>query len=370
MENINNNMIYNIATDRRLSSLDFRILMYFLSINMKKNNEEEYKLCTRQESISDILNVTRENLNRSIHKLKFLGYLNIIDCDCKGDYYDKQVLNIDTGEYETLNRKVRSQNLVYDVCDNTKTKFTIQEFMELINIDVKDSKKKLLIEDTYKNRGEVYLNVKTRELKDFIDDIKDSEKEDYILLTQVEVINRNYMRDILDLIKKFKNRYNKKISGYESLSSVLDIKDIILIVGAIDKLKEEIDTKIYEPIANFRDKFLDFTVEYYIKKGILKEDFLIEYNTLNRDYVQNREITKDYLMKLLGYKNRDTVQVKKKFEKLCEDLCVDKEVKRYTFIEVLEILKSLDDVSGAYDFAEHDGLFNLNFSKFKEIYKL
>ena len=266
MKNINTNMIYNITTDRRLSSLDFRILMYFLSIDIKKDNKEEYSLCTRQESISDILNVTRENLNRSIHKLKFLGYLNIIDADFKGDYYDKKVLNVDTNEFEILNRKVRSQNLIYNVCDYSKSEFTIQEFMELMNIDVKDSKKKLLIEDTYRKDGDIYFNVKTGKHKKSFDDIKDSEKDDYILITRAKIINRNYMDDVLGLIKRFESRYNKKISRNESSTLYLSIESIILLVGAIDKLKEEIDIKIYEPIKNFREKFLDYTIEYYIKR--------------------------------------------------------------------------------------------------------
>lgn len=370
MKNINTNMIYNITTDRRLSSLDFRILMYFLSIDIKKDNKEEYSLCTRQESISDILNVTRENLNRSIHKLKFLGYLNIIDADFKGDYYDKKVLNVDTNEFEILNRKVRSQNLIYNVCDYSKSEFTIQEFMELMNIDVKDSKKKLLIEDTYRKDGDIYFNVKTGKHKKSFDDIKDSEKDDYILITRAKIINRNYMDDVLGLIKRFESRYNKKISRNESSTLYLSIESIILLVGAIDKLKEEIDIKIYEPIKNFREKFLDYTIEYYIKRDILKEDFLTEYNTFNKDYIQSREIIKDYIMKLLGYKNRDTNQVKEKFEKLCKELCIDGKKKKYTFIEVLEIMKELENRKLLSDFAQFDGLFNLNFGKLKEIYKL
>ena len=103
---------------------------------------------------------------------------------------------------------------------------------------------------------------------------------------------------------------------------------------------------------------------------ILKEDFLTEYNTFNKDYIQSREIIKDYIMKLLGYKNRDTNQVKEKFEKLCKELCIDGKKKKYTFIEVLEIMKELENRKLLSDFAQFDGLFNLNFGKLKEIYKL
>lgn len=368
MENISSNTIHNIAIDRRLSSLDVRILMYFISLQIDKNNKEEYNKSVRQEYISDILNVTRENLNRSITKLKNLGYLDIDNRDTRGNYYDKLVLNIDTNEREVLNRKIRVQDSTYIINDYARTKFSIFELMELMNIDVKDSKKKLLTEDNYRSKGKIYQNLKTGKLKELLSD-EEKKSDDWIELTKVEVLERNHFSAVDDLITNFERKYNKKIYSIEGLEKYLNIEGLILLVANCDLYKEDIDIRVYDAIKNFRDKFLDNTIFYYIKRNILKEDFLIEYNVFSRKYIENRIISKDYIMKILGFKNRDTAQVKAKFNKLFDNIGMSAD-NQYTFREVLNIFVELENTIPDIDFSQHDGLFNLNFSEFKEIYKL
>lgn len=67
--NITQDEMLRIATDRRLKAVDIRILIYLISSDNTKLN---------QQDLADLLDVTRENLNRSIQKLKALGYLKLI----------------------------------------------------------------------------------------------------------------------------------------------------------------------------------------------------------------------------------------------------------------------------------------------------
>ena len=55
--NVTNGEMMRIVTDRRLKAVDIRILMYLISTSDTEFN---------QQDLADLLDVTRENLNRSI----------------------------------------------------------------------------------------------------------------------------------------------------------------------------------------------------------------------------------------------------------------------------------------------------------------
>ena len=67
--NVTKGEMLRIVTDRRLKAVDIRILMYLISTSDTEFN---------QQDLADLLDVTRENLNRSIQKLKAFGYLKLI----------------------------------------------------------------------------------------------------------------------------------------------------------------------------------------------------------------------------------------------------------------------------------------------------
>ena len=61
--NVTKGEMLRIVTDRRLKAVDIRILMYLISTSDTEFN---------QQDLADLLDVTRENLNRSIQKLKVM----------------------------------------------------------------------------------------------------------------------------------------------------------------------------------------------------------------------------------------------------------------------------------------------------------
>ena len=356
---INNKLLLDIATDRRLSSLDVRVWLYFLS----QNNECDFT----QEQVADELNVTRENLNRSISKLKVFGY---ITTTADREYYKKYIYNMDTGNREYLVRKARIQNVSYIARTNPTMNFPLRSIMELVNIDVKSKSDKLLVEDDYKNEGTIFYNSKLDEYKDEITDIEKKENV-WIEITKVTVLERNYHKQLINLIKLYEERYQKQILEKIEYDYFISIENLILVVGLIEKFKNDIDINIYLPIKNFKEKFLDLTVEQYLKVGALSEDFLVEYNTENIDFIRKRVISRDYLMSILGIKNRDTSHARKKFKRLMDKLNYEYDAEYY-FEDVIDIFKDLNETKNGdeVDFAIKDGVFNLSFNQLKEIYSL
>lgn len=355
---IDNKLLLDIATDRRLSSLDVRVWLYFLS----KNNECDF----RQEQVADELNVTRENLNRSISKLKAFGY---ITTSADREYYKKYIYNMDTGNREYLVRKARIQDVIYSAEINVLMNFSLRNVMELINIDVKSKTDKLLIEDDYKNEGTIFYNSKLDEYKDELTDVEKKDN-DWMSFTKVRILERNYYNQLVNLIKLYEERYQKQILEKFEYDYVISIENIIFIIGLIDTFKKDIDKSIYLPIKNFKEKFLDFTIEQYLKIGALSEDFLIKYNIANKDFIRKRVINRDYLMAVLGFKNRDTTHSRNKFKRFMNKLNYDCDAEYY-FEDVVEIFKDLDEIKeDEVDFAIRDGVFNLSFNQFKKIYNL
>ena len=235
---IDNKLLLDIATDRRLSSLDVRVWLYFLS----KNNECDF----RQEQVADELNVTRENLNRSISKLKAFGY---ITTSADREYYKKYIYNMDTGNREYLVRKARIQDVIYSAEINVLMNFSLRNVMELINIDVKSKTDKLLIEDDYKNEGTIFYNSKLDEYKDELTDVEKKDN-DWMSFTKVRILERNYYNQLVNLIKLYEERYQKQILEKFEYDYVISIENIIFIIGLIDTFKKDIDKSIYLPIKN------------------------------------------------------------------------------------------------------------------------
>ena len=368
LQNIDINLLKNIATDRRLSSIDVRILLYFISMKDEcegeKNKSRNFFFNGRQEDIADALNVTRENVNRAITKLTNFGYLHIInDVATNSELYLKTVYNIDTGEFEVLTRKVRAGDIRYVVSDYVKRVFTVVEFMNLINIDVKNSKDKLLVEDVYKIEGVLYRSIMTNEIKDELtaSEKKSSEFEE---ISKVRILDRVSVPEVEDLLELFKVRYERSLD-----SETIDISDIVMLVGGIEYFENKCSKRVYEAILGFKNRYLDNLIEYYMNRGVLDDNFLHLYNKYNQDIIKNRQINKSYLMKLLHIRNRDTTQARNKLEKTLNTIGF-LEQDFYTFTEVLEMVKDMKKEEILPNGQRIDGLFNLSIDSLCEIYNI
>lgn len=370
LQNIDINLLKNIATDRRLSAIDVRILLYFISMKNEHGDEENkgkrFYFNGKQEDVADALNVTRENVNRAITKLVNFGYLYTInDVPTDSDTYLKRVYNIDTGQFEFLIRKVRAGEISYIISDDIKAVFTITEFMNLINVDVKNSKDKLLTEDVYKTQGVLYRNIITGEIKDFLTQAEVESKE-FEEVSKVKVLDRVLVPEVRNLFKIFEIKY-----GYKALEEgdLINVSDIVMLVGGIELFKDRCDERVYNAILSFKNRYLDNLIDYYMCRNILNENFLHLYNKYNKDVIKNRQINKSYLMKLIHMRNRDTTQTRNKFRKILELIGVP-EQDFYTFVEVLEVVKDLQKEEILKGGQLIDGLFNLPIDNLCEIYEV
>lgn len=367
-QNIDINLLKNIATDRRLSAVDVRILLYFISMKDEWGGEEnkgkKFFFTGRQEDIADALNVTRENVNRAITKLVNFGYLYIMsDVAVGSELYLKTVYNVDMGEFEVLTRKVRAGDISYIVSDNVKCVFTIAEFMDLINIDVKNSKDKLLTEDVYKIQGALYRNIATDEIKDVLT-VSEKQSGEFEEISKVRVLDRVSAPEVKDLLELFKIKYERSLDG-----ETLDISDIVILVGGIEHFENKCSKRVYDAILGFKNRYLDNLIDYYINRGVLNDNFLHLYNKYNQDIIKNRQINKSYLMKLLHIRNRDTTQARNKLRKIL-DIIGFPEQDFYTFTEVLEIVKDMQKEEILPNGQRIDGLFNLSIDSLCEIYNI
>ena len=370
LQNIDINLLKNIATDRRLSAIDVRILLYFISMKNEHGDEENkgkrFYFNGKQEDVADALNVTRENVNRAITKLVNFGYLYTInDVPTDSDTYLKRVYNIDTGQFEFLIRKVRAGEISYIISDDIKAVFKIRDYMKLINVDVKNSKDKLLTEDVYKTQGVLYRNIITGEIKDFLTQAEVESKE-FEEVSKVKVLDRVLVPEVRNLFKIFEIKY-----GYKALEEgdLINVSDIVMLVGGIELFKDRCDERVYNAILSFKNRYLDNLIDYYMCRNILNENFLHLYNKYNKDVIKNRQINKSYLMKLIHMRNRDTTQTRNKFRKILELIGVP-EQDFYTFVEVLEVVKDLQKEEILKGGQLIDGLFNLPIDNLCEIYEV
>ena len=368
LQNIDINLLKNIATDRRLSAIDVRILLYFISMKNEYGDEENkgkrFYFNGKQEDIADALNVTRENVNRAITKLVNFGYLYTInDVPTDSDTYLKRVYNIDTGQFEFLIRKIRAGEISYIISDDIKAVFTITEFMNLINTDVKNSKDKLLTEDVYKIQGALYRNIATDEIKDVLT-VSEKQSGEFEEISKVRVLDRVSAPEVMSLLKLFKIKYERSLDG-----ETLDISDIVILVGGIEHFENKCSKRVYEAILGFKNRYLDNLIEYYMNRGVLDDNFLHLYNKYNQDIIKNRQINKSYLMKLLHIRNRDTTQARNKLRKIL-DIIGFPEQDFYTFVEVLEVVKDLQKEEILKGGQLIDGLFNLPIDNLCEIYEI
>lgn len=368
LQNIDINLLKNIATDRRLSAVDVRILLYFISMKDEWGGEEnkgkKFFFTGRQEDIADALNVTRENVNRAITKLVNFGYLYIMsDVAVGSELYLKTVYNVDMGEFEVLTRKVRAGDISYIVSDNVKCVFTIAEFMDLINTDVKNSKDKLLTEDVYKSQGTLYRNIVTNEIKDELT-ISEKQSHEFEEISKVKILDRVSASEVKDLLELFKIKYERSLDA-----ETLDISDIVILAGGIEYFENKCSKRVYNAILGFKNRYLDNLIDYYMNRGVLDDNFLHLYNKYNQDIIKNRQINKSYLMKLLHIRNRDTTQARNKLRKIL-DIIGFPEQDFYTFTEVLEIVKDMQKEEILSSGQRIDGLFNLPVDSLCDIYNI
>ena len=368
LQNIDINLLKNIATDRRLSAVDVRILLYFISMKDEWGGEEnkgkKFLFTGRQEDIADALNVTRENVNRAITKLVNFGYLYIMsDVAVGSELYLKTVYNVDMGEFEVLTRKVRAGDISYIVSDNVKCVFTIAEFMDLINTDVKNSKDKLLTEDVYKSQGTLYRNIVTNEIKDELT-ISEKQSHEFEEISKVKILDRVSASEVKDLLELFKIKYERSLDA-----ETLDISDIVILAGGIEYFENKCSKRVYNAILGFKNRYLDNLIDYYMNRGVLDDNFLHLYNKYNQDIIKNRQINKSYLMKLLHIRNRDTTQARNKLRKIL-DIIGFPEQDFYTFTEVLEIVKDMQKEEILSSGQRIDGLFNLPVDSLCDIYNI
>lgn len=329
--------IYRVVTDRRLKGIDVKVYMYMLSRN---------GIYFKQEYLADLLDVTKDNLNRSIQKLKALGYITLTKHSGApiADYFYILCIDYKTNEEIEVKRKAKSNNVTYSVTNKIKTNFTLEQFMELCNIDIKTSSKKFRLEDSIdcnvKGDGKFILDLVTVKKKSDVDDL-------YILY-------KFYYKEL----------YSENLPANYYENNNIDIKDVLLFISNICHFKGILeDDRIVDIINNFKRKYLNKMISYYMQNNILDEEFFMTYNTLNKEEFKDRDISCSHLMKVLGIANRDTTPVIDKF-KLTLTINSIEHREFYSFTHAIQIIKKISP-----DCLAKDAVFNLDIEKLESIYE-
>lgn len=339
--NITQDEMLRIATDRRLKAVDIRILIYLISSDTKKFN---------QQDLADILDVTRENLNRSIQKLKSLGYLKLIKSNAHlngfEDYIKISCIDKATNNKVEIRKKLKSNKMMYITNLNIIKEMKLEQIMELCNIDVKSSKYKFILEDDAK----IDFNI--------------DEDTDIDFTPFCTIIQRS---DIFDLFGLYK-LYNEKIYSIylddNSIDSTVPINDVLLFLSCTELFRNDFKNhRILDIISNFRLKYLDTMIAYYMNNtDILNKDFFSKYNKINKEFIADREINISHIMQVLGYSNRETSRVVSIFKSdlISQNIAIKE---KYTFIECLDIIKKINK-SSFYK----DAIFNMELKDLEDIY--
>ncbi|XTR39295.1 MarR family transcriptional regulator (plasmid) [Paraclostridium tenue] len=339
--NITQDEMLRIATDRRLKAVDIRILIYLISSDNTKLN---------QQDLADLLDVTRENLNRSIQKLKALGYLKLIKSNAHlnnfEDYIKIPCINRATNKEVEIRKKLKSNKMIYKIDLNIVTQMKLEQLMELCNIDVKNSKNKFVLED------------------DATIDLDTDEDVSIDFMPFCTLTKRSDLFDLFDLYKL----YNKKIHSIylddNSIDIAISIDDALLFLSCTELFRNDFKNhRILDIISNFRLKYLDLMIAYYMKNtDILNRDFFLKYNKINKEFISNREVNSSHIMQILGYSNRETSRVVSRFRlELINHNIPAKE--KYTFIECLDIISKINQ-SNFYK----DAIFNMDLKDLEDIY--
>ncbi len=344
---INNKDMLRIVTDRRLKAIDVKVLMYFASTQDTSPN---------QEALSDKLDVSRENLNRSIQKLKALNYIDVAKSNSHKynyqDYIHEYYLDANGNEVE-VRKKVKSNNTSYFVDFNIVKFIKFEDILELCNIDVKNANLKLKLEDKYvlhESSDEISEDVKItcsiKELSDF---------NDFLKLYKLYYKRYGYMEH--DDIQKMKS------------NDYISIADALLFLSSTDNFRNEFsNTRILDIISNFREKYMEQFISYYMQNtDLLDEDFFIQYNTINKNILSNKKIYNNHIMKMCGYTNRETSRMIAKHKRVLELNNIEYK-DTYTFKESISILKTLLKFLEVDNFKK-DATFNLDLETLESIYK-
>ncbi|HFL3726347.1 MULTISPECIES: MarR family transcriptional regulator [Peptostreptococcaceae] len=337
---ITQDKMLRIATDRRLKAVDIRILIYLISSDTSEFNQQE---------LADLLDVTRENLNRSIQKLKSLGYLILTKSNAHlnnfEDYIKIPCIDRATNQEIEIRRKLKSNKMKYKTNLDIVTEMKLEEVMELCNIDVKSSKNKFILEDD----ADIDLN-------------EDEEVSlDYIPFCIVR--KRTDLFDLFDLYKSYNQKIHSIYIDDELIDSPIPIDDILLFLSCTELFRGLKNNRILDIISNFRIKYLDLMIAYYMNNtNILDKDFFIRYNEINKEFIRNREINISHIMQVLGYLNRETSRVISRFKSTLVNHNIPVKEK-YTFIECLDIIKKVNE----YEFLK-DAVFNLELKDLEDIY--
>lgn len=255
--NITEEKMLRIATDRRLKAVDIRILIYIISSDCTKFN---------QQDLADLLDVTRENLNRSIQKLKALGYLKLIKSNAYlndfEDYIKIPCIDRATNREIEIRKKLKSNKMIYKPNLNIITEMKLEQIMELCNIDVKASKNKFVLED------DATID---------IDDIDEDTSIDY--LPYCTVTKRSDVFDLFDLYKLYNEKIYSMYLDNNSIDSPISIDDVLLFLSCTELFRDNFNNhRILDIISNFKRKYLDTMIAYYMNNtDILDKDFFLKY---------------------------------------------------------------------------------------------
>ena len=340
-------LIAKATLDKRLNARDLKLYNYIICY--------EY-LGFTQEEISELLDLSRSNINKSLEKLAAFNYIEKNEIKVEGETRKKMTyIPKGLGEVGFIGCSADSIIRVLNVSNvaDSKLKYNYCTIEEVKNYE-------LLISD-YKG----YI--------DTIDEDYDSESE-HVRKNAYELVEAfspalNEKDDAIRNLKSSIEDFSKKISDTKSMSRKLaqfsrSLKSNVLDAKAVQEVLANKDAKLIlfldraedENFDNFREKYL----EDYIRFVCAFSD-LAENENFFKLYYENKkiEMTCSEIIKMLGFVHREVPHMRKgainsimeSFEKFLDD---------FKKLELSQRAKGfIDEVSDLYeDGLATDGVYN------------
>lgn len=291
-------LIARATLDRRLNARDLKLYNYVMSF--------EYLSCT-QEEISELLDLSRSNINKSLEKLASFNYIEKVQLKkgIKKMAYKLKGLNragiVKPNECEVV-RVLNVSNIT-----DTKYKFIYCSPSEVSELEqlIKEYKKNVdVIEEYYDSNEESLKKREALSLVETFDPYTKSNK-DVAIQTLKELIKEFEERisDTVTMRRKlngFLRNFESKILGKDDTKRVLADANARFILF-MDKNEDEY-------LTNFKEKYLENYIKFVCKFSDLDEN-----SDFFKIYYEDKKLkfTFTQLMRMIGRNHREVPEKRK-----------------------------------------------------------
>lgn len=304
-------LIARATLDRRLNARDLKLYNYVMVFKF---------LGYTQEEISDMLDLSRSNVNKSFEKLAGFNYIKKVQLKkgIKQMAYELKGLNYAGIVKPCADEVIRILNIANT--QDTKRKLTYCSMDDYKDLKVKIAKYKEnieIIETYYDYSGNNSLHaLYKKQAHSLVEDFsklinskgEDSEDSNVlksskdIALDNLKAFIKEFKERISDTTKMISqlNQFSKKLASETSVLNENEVKEVLQDENA--KLILFLDRSSDEHFLNFKEKYLKYYTEF-----VCKFTDLVKNKNFFKLYYENKDIQMSLteFMKIIGYKHRE-----------------------------------------------------------------